>query len=213
MAGGSSRSEHWDAAYASGGVQGVSWYQPVPVVALGLIEALGVQPDAAVLDVGGGGSALAGELVARGFGDVTVLDVSAVALAATCESLPAGAPVRCVEADILEWMPDRRYELWHDRAVFHFLVEPMERERYLAALHRVLAPGGVAVLGTFATDGPGTCSGLPVCRYSAGGLGDALGDAFDVVATRRETHVTPRGVVQPFTWVAARFAQLSQPSR
>jgi SAM-dependent methyltransferase len=204
MAGGSSRSEHWDAAYASGGVQGVSWYQPVPVVALGLIEALGVQPDAAVLDVGGGGSALAGELVARGFGDVTVLDVSAVALAATCESLPAGAPVRCVEADILEWMPDRRYELWHDRAVFHFLTEPADRARYVAQLRRAVAVGGHVIIATFAEDGPTRCSGLEVKRYAPAELQAEFAEGFELLESRGEHHLTPSGTPQAFTWCVFR---------
>jgi hypothetical protein len=113
--------------------------------------------------------------------------------------------VRCVEADILEWEPDRRYDVWHDRAVFHFLVDDARREHYLSVLRRALAGGGILVVGTFAADGPRTCSGLPVCRYSAGELADVLGDTFDVIATRRETHVTPRGVMQPFTWVAGRL--------
>jgi hypothetical protein len=110
--------------------------------------------------------------------------------------------VRCVQADLLEWEPDRRFGLWHDRAAFHFLVDDRDRARYLAKLRAALAPGGRVILGTFAADGPEICSGLPVCRYSAGELADALGAAFDVVATRREVHVTPRGVMQPFTWVA-----------
>lgn len=114
--------------------------------------------------------------------------------------------MRCVEADVLEWEPDRRYDLWHDRAVFHFLVDRPDRKRYVSALRRVLPDGGAVLVGAFAADGPQVCSGLPVCRYSAGELAEALGDAFEVVATRREAHVTPRGVVQPFTWVAGRLA-------
>jgi hypothetical protein len=109
-----------------------------------------------------------------------------------------------VQVDILEWTPDRRFELWHDRAVFHFLVERGDRRRYLHALRDVLSPGGAVVLGTFAADGPPTCSGLPVARYSADDLVAELGEPFEVLATRREEHVTPRGVVQPFTWVAGR---------
>jgi hypothetical protein len=114
--------------------------------------------------------------------------------------------VRCVEADILEWEPDRRYDVWHDRAVLHFLVDAASRERYLSVLRRAVADGGALVVGAFAADGPRVCSGLPVCRYSAGELADLVGDGFEVVATRREAHVTPRGVVQPFTWVAGRLA-------
>jgi hypothetical protein len=114
--------------------------------------------------------------------------------------------VRCVRTDLLDWEPDRRYDVWHDRAVFHFLVDERDRERYVRTLREAMAPGGTVVLGTFSADGPATCSGLPVCRYAAGDLAAALGDVLDVVATRREVHVTPRGVAQPFTWVAGRVS-------
>jgi hypothetical protein len=110
--------------------------------------------------------------------------------------------VRCVEADLLEWEPDRRYGLWHDRAVFHFLIDERERARYVETLRRAVEPGGMVILGTFAADGPEICSGLPVRRYAAADLGAELGEAFVVLQTRREAHVTPRGVTQPFTWVA-----------
>lgn len=114
--------------------------------------------------------------------------------------------MRCVEADLLVWAPDRRYELWHDRAVFHFLVDEHDRDRYLATLTDALAPGGCVIVATFADDGPEMCSGLPVRRYAAEDLRAALGGAFELVETRREVHVTPRGASQPFTWIAARIA-------
>jgi hypothetical protein len=114
--------------------------------------------------------------------------------------------VRCVRADLLEWEPDRRYDLWHDRAVFHFLMAERDRARYLATLRRALVPRAGVIIATFADDGPETCSGLPVHRYSAGELVAALGDGFEVVESRREAHVTPRGVTQPFTWVAGRLS-------
>ena len=113
--------------------------------------------------------------------------------------------MRCVRADLLEWEPDRRYELWHDRAVFHFLVEERDRDRYIATLSDALAPGGHVIVATFADDGPEMCSGLPVRRYPAEDLAAALGEDFELVETRREVHVTPRGTQQPFTWVAARL--------
>jgi hypothetical protein len=109
-----------------------------------------------------------------------------------------------VQGDILEWVPDRRFEAWHDRAVFHFLVGEGDRRRYVQALRDAVTPGGAVAVGTFASDGPPTCSGLPVARYSADDLLAELGEPFELVATRREEHVTPRGVVQPFTWVAGR---------
>jgi hypothetical protein len=113
--------------------------------------------------------------------------------------------VRCIRADVLDWEPDRRYDLWHDRAVFHFLVDASGRERYLDTLRRTLSPGGGVIVGTFAADGPELCSGLPVRRYSAADLAAEIGEGFHVAETRREEHVTPRGVIQPFTWVAGRL--------
>ena len=113
--------------------------------------------------------------------------------------------MRCVRADILEWDPDRRFGLWHDRAVFHFLVTDADRARYLGTLRRALAPGGALIVGTFAADGPETCSGLPVQRYSAEELSASLGESFEPLESRREEHITPRGAVQAFTWVAGRL--------
>lgn len=110
--------------------------------------------------------------------------------------------MRCVRADLLEWEPDRRYGLWHDRAVFHFLVDERERETYVETLSRALTPGSAVIIGTFAADAPDVCSGLPVRRHSSADLAAALGGAFELVETRREVHVTPRGALQPFTWVA-----------
>ena len=113
--------------------------------------------------------------------------------------------MRCVRADVLQWTPDRAFGLWHDRAVFHFLVDEHERDRYVMTLRRAVAPGGAVIVGTFAADGPETCSGLPVRRYSADDLVRALGEGFAPLDSRREEHVTPRGAVQPFTWVAGRL--------
>ena len=110
--------------------------------------------------------------------------------------------MRCVRADLLVWQPDRRYDVWHDRAVYHFLVDELDRERYVQTLRRTLAPGGAVIVATFAADGPEVCSGLPVRRYSATDLTAAFGSGFRQVETRREVHVTPRGALQPFTWVA-----------
>ena len=196
------RARHWGAAYAERGVRGVSWYQAAPRVSLDLIEALGVDHDAAVVDVGGGSSSLADELLDQGFVDVSVLDLSAAALAETRRRLPAAAHVTLVHEDLLVWRPARRFDLWHDRAVFHFLVAPDDRAGYLQTLRSAIRPEGFVVLATFAPDGPESCSALPVARYSAQDLADLLGAEFDLRETRREEHVTPGGVVQPFTWVA-----------
>jgi SAM-dependent methyltransferase len=202
--GGRGRQSHWDAAYRDRGLEGVSWYQARPALSLELIRRLGLGPGAAVLDVGGGASGLAEALVADGLSDVTVLDVSAVALDALRRRLGPASPVRLVHADLLDWEPERTYDLWHDRAVFHFLVDPAERRRYLQRLDRAVAPAGAVVVGTFAPDGPERCSGLPVARYAPEDLARALGPGFEVVDRRREEHLTPAGALQAFTWVAAR---------
>lgn len=197
---------HWDDAYATRGASGVSWYQPSPDVSLELIDALALPHDAAVLDVGGGASTLVDRLVERGWADVTVLDISAAALHEARRRLAGAAGVEWLHRDVLQWRPERRYGLWHDRAVFHFLVERAERDRYVETLGLALAPGGAVVVGAFAPDAPERCSGLPVRRYSPDELVSALGGRLDVVERRREVHTTPTGAGQPFTWIAARLA-------
>lgn len=196
---------HWDAAYTARGVQGASWYQAEASFSLELIDALGVTPDAAVVDVGGGASVFAERLAARGFRDVSVLDVSAEALAEARRRAGEGAPIRWLREDLLTWRPERLFDVWHDRAVFHFLVAPADRDRYLATLRAALQPGGAVLLATFAADGPEKCSGLPTARYAASELAAVLGPEFELVEARREEHVTPAGAVQPFTWIAGRI--------
>lgn len=199
------RSRHWDDAYAERGAGAVSWYQAEPRLSLELIDALGVGRDAAVLDVGGGASLLVDELVERGFIDLAVLDLSKVALTKAQRRLGGSARVKWLHEDVLNWHPERRYDLWHDRAVFHFLVSELERDAYLQTLRSTLTRDGSVVLGTFAVDGPEICSGLPVDRYSAADLVQLLGPTFQMLEARREEHTTPGGTIQPFTWVAGRM--------
>lgn len=200
----------WDDVYRQRDPSELSWYQAEPAVSLELIEALGVQPGEAVVDVGGGASPLAGRLLERGFGDVTVLDVAETGLAAGRSRVGDLAErATWIAEDVLSWHPDRRYDLWHDRAAFHFLVDPDDRRGYLATLERTLSPDGAVVIAAFAPDGPDRCSGLPVARYDATGLAAVLGPGFEFVEERREEHRTPRGAVQPFTWAAFR----RQPAR
>ncbi len=198
------RRVHWDAAYERVTPTGASWFQCEPTLSLELMHALGLSPDAPIIDIGGGASTLADALVERGFVDVTVLDVSLTALDAARDRLGERADrVQWLREDLLEWEPPRRYAVWHDRAVFHFLVDPSDRERYASTLRAAMAPGGSAVIATFAPDGPEQCSGLPVSRYGPEELSAALG-SLRIAETRREEHVTPAGVVQPFTWVVVR---------
>lgn len=195
---------HWDAAYERGPDR-VSWAQDHAAPSLALIEDLGVPVDAAVIDVGGGASPLAGDLLDRGFNDVTVLDLSRRALDLARERLGArGTHVTWTQADLRAWSPERTYDLWHDRAVLHFLTEDEDRERYAATVARAVAPGGHAIIAGFAPDGPERCSGLPVRRASGEDLAALLGDAFTPVGVRREEHTTPSGNVQLFAWLVAR---------
>lgn len=152
-----------------------------------------------MLDVGAGEARLADRLVDDGFTDVTVLDVSATALSAVRARLGAGASY--VVADVLEWAPEREYDLWHDRAMFHFLTSAAERDAYARAARAAVRPGGWLVLGVFACDGPASCSGLVVARHDAGELAARFADGFAPRAAEREGHATPGGATQWFTWV------------
>jgi SAM-dependent methyltransferase len=202
MGQGQGRAAHWDDAYRSRGVEGVSWFQPEPTVSLALLDALKVGPEAAVIDIGGGASTLVDQLVRRGYQDLAVLDISAGALEEGRARVGDDAPVTWVHEDVLSWQPERTFDLWHDRAVFHFLIDPQERRRYLSLLAETIEEGGGLIMGTFAEDGPEFCSGLPVSRYSAAELTEMLGGLCDIAQTKREVHVTPAGSLQPFTWVA-----------
>jgi trans-aconitate methyltransferase len=194
-------SEHWNHVYDTREPEEVSWFEVEPAVSLELIDALGVTSEDSVLDVGAGTSTLLERLRARGLRDLTRLDVAASALA-EARSRSAVATHE-VEADVTSWVPPRRYDLWHDRAVLHFL-RPSEALRYAATLRQALSPGGAVVIGVFSPEGPTSCSGLEVTRYDAAQLRDLLGEDFEVVIERRVVHVTPRQVEQSFQWIAAR---------
>jgi SAM-dependent methyltransferase len=201
----SGSAEHWDRVYATRKPTEVSWYQVAPTVSLELIEGALVPGDAAVIDVGAGASNLVDALLDRGFSDLTLLDVSSAALETAKARLgPRAAAVKMLVADVTKLVPPRRYGLWHDRAVFHFLTEPEERAAYARVLGEALAPGGVAVIATFALDGPEKCSGLPVRRYSAETLAEELGGVLELVESRREMHATPAGAVQSFVFCSFR---------
>ena len=195
-------SRHWNAVYDGRPARSLSWFQAEPSTSLQLLRAA-APPPASVVDVGAGESPLADHLLAGGWTDVTLLDVSDAALAATRSRL-AGAPVAYVVADLLTWRPPRQYDAWHDRAVFHFLVDAADRTGYVDRAVQAVAPGGALVVGAFAADGPSQCSGLPTARYDAAELAAEFAPTFRLERDEREEHVTPAGVVQPFTWVVLR---------
>jgi len=191
----------WHDVYARTPLTDVSWFQPSPAASIELIMKIGADPDIPIIDVGGGASTLADRLLDEGYRDLTVLDVAYNALASARSRLGQRAgQVTWIVADLLDWQPVRRYQVWHDRAVFHFLTAPADRQGYRSVLRRALAPGGHIVIGTFAADGPTQCSGLPTARYSADILAAEL-PGYRVLRERREDHVTPSDSVQPFTWL------------
>ena len=198
--------EHWEKVYATKATEAVSWFQQHADLSLDLIRATGAAKDAGIIDVGGGVSTLVDDLVAEGYSDLTVLDLSGAALKAARERLGAQEnKVRWIEADITKVdLPANRYNIWHDRAVFHFLTTPGERAAYVRTVFRSVKPGGHVIVATFAEDGPLQCSGLPVMRYRADELHDEFGDAFTLVKHQKEEHHTPSGKVQQFVYCYCR---------
>lgn len=193
------RQAHWENVYTTKGEGEVSWFQESPEPSLELIEFAGAASGSAIIDIGGGASRLVDTLVSRGYTDVTVLDLSGAALSAAQNWIGEKARrVHWLIADATTWEPTRTYDIWHDRAAFHFLTDEGDRVAYVARLRRALRNNGHVIIGTFALDGPETCSGLPVARYDAVGLGDVLGEGFTLIDTRRHEHRTPRGSTQRF---------------
>jgi SAM-dependent methyltransferase len=197
-----SREEHWEKVYAKYAPDEVGWYAPHLETSLKWIQELLPDRNARILDAGGGASTLVDDLLAAGYTSITVVDLSARALALARERLQEKAErVTCRQGDITSIdLPPAAYDLWHDRAVFHFLTEPGQRERYRSALLRALCPGGHVLLATFAPEAPPRCSGLPVERYDAEKLAETLGTEFEPGEHLKERHVTPGGVEQMYVY-------------
>jgi SAM-dependent methyltransferase len=196
-----SRKAHWEGVYGTKLPTQVSWYQPAAAWSFELVRATGVARSAPILDVGGGASPLVDHLLGDGYTDVTVLDVAGSALAHARSRLgDAAGRVDWLEADITQFRPTRDYALWHDRAVFHFLVDAGDRSRYLDVLRGALRPGGHVVLATFGPEGPARCSGLPVQRYSVQDIAALLGPGFVLRRQQVEIHHTPAGLPQQFVY-------------
>jgi len=198
--------QHWEKVYTSKAPDAVSWFQPHAQLSLELIKGTGAGLDAGIIDVGGGASTLVDDLLAEGYADLTVLDLSHAALEAARRRLGAQqSKVHWIEADVTNAnLPDKRYDIWHDRAVFHFLTEEQEREAYVRTVFRSVKPGGHVIIATFAEDGPSQCSGLPVMRYRPDELHDEFGEAFTLLQHRKEAHHTPAGAVQQFVYCYCR---------
>ncbi|WP_425069570.1 class I SAM-dependent methyltransferase [Reyranella sp.] len=199
---------HWEEVYTTKAETAVSWFQPHSVQSLELIASAAPNPASAIVDIGGGASRLVDDLIAQSYTDLTVLDVAEAALVKSRSRLRGDdSKVAWIVADITDWRPARAYDVWHDRAVFHFLTEPAQQEAYLSALRTGTSPGSTVVMATFALDGPEKCSGLPVQRYSPETLATRLGPTFSLTGEANETHETPWGAEQRFSY--ATFRRLS----
>lgn len=193
---------HWENVYHTKGRDEVSWYREHLDMSLRMIAGTAVAHDAAIIDVGGGNSTLVDDLLERGFADVTVLDISAKALNDSKRRLESKADqVNWIVADVtVNPILENRYDLWHDRAVFHFLTSEYDRRQYVELVDRSLEPGGHIIVASFDLDGPSKCSGLDVVRYSPEALNDELGESFRLIESVNETHQTPFGTTQDFVY-------------
>jgi ubiquinone/menaquinone biosynthesis C-methylase UbiE len=198
--------DHWEKVYTTKAAEGVSWYQPHAEQSMALIRATGANKQAAIMDVGGGASTLVDDLLVEGCTQLTVLDLSDEALAVSQRRL--GAPARSVQwlvADITqaEFAP-HSIDVWHDRAVFHFLTSPQDREAYVRQVVHAVKPGGHVIVATFGTNGPLQCSGLPVMRYAPDALHAEFGSAFALLSHQEQLHHTPFGTDQQFVYCMCR---------
>lgn len=197
---------HWESVYATRAADAVSWYQAHADRSLELIEATGVPRTAGIIDVGSGASHLIDDLLDRGYTNITALDLSAAALEVARARLGArAAQVHWQVADVTRAdLPTQAFDVWHDRAVFHFLTDAAQRQAYVQTVLRAVRPGGHVIVATFAEDGPEACSGLPVQRYAPDTLHAEFGAPFTLVHSERETHATPWGAEQRFIYCYCR---------
>ena len=205
--------DHWEDVYSTKAEAEVSWFQEHPEISLDLIRRTGVDRSGAIIDVGGGASRLVDDLLAGGYSDLTVLDISAAALGVARRRLGTLAGVvTWIEADATAVaLPHHGFDVWHDRAVFHFLTEADQRERYVRAVRHSVRPGGHVIVAAFGPDGPLRCSGLPVVQYSPDRLHDEFGAAFELVEHTSEAHRTPFGTVQQFIYCYCRPSRATRP--
>ena len=201
------RSAHWEQVYRTKGPEQVSWFQAEAKLSRRLIERALPDRAARIVDIGAGASTLVDGLLTSGYAEVTVLDLSSAALQLAQQRVDSLAPrVTWLHADVLSHVfPAHAYDVWHDRAVFHFLTAPEDRVRYVEQVRHAVRPGGIVIVATFAEDGPLRCSGLEVARYAPDGLHAEFGAGFQLVESHREVHTTPAGASQAFTYCVCRF--------
>lgn len=196
-----SAKQHWESVHRNNDPNSVGWYQPKPTLSMRLLLECNLALDAPIVNIGGGSSSLVDHVLDAGFTDVTVLDVSATGLGLAQQRLGLrSADVEWIVTDVTTHRFDRSYQLWHDRAVLHFLTDPDDQARYVGILRQTVAAGGHVIIATFAPDGPDSCSGLPVQRHSEESLTEALGGEFEPVCFENEIHRTPGGSDQAFLY-------------
>lgn len=193
--------DHWNRVYTTKSDEQVSWFEPLPAVSVQMLNAAGVTAESCVIDVGGGDSRLVDYLVSEGLECVAVLDVSGAALARAKARIGSRSDaLMWIESDVAAAWTLKPMDVWHDRAVFHFLTDAHARDRYREHLLEVLKPSGSAIISTFALDGPEKCSGLPVARYSPEALASELGSGLRLIESQPHTHTTPWGTTQSFQY-------------
>ncbi len=190
---------HWESIYEEKPLESHGWYQPVPLHSLHLIEQCGLQPEMSIIDIGGGDSLLVDHLLDKGFHNITVLDISASALERARIRLGEKAGlVDWVQCDVTTFSPSHKFHVWHDRAAFHFLLEPGDIQAYMQVLRSCIEPGGYVILGTFSEMGPKTCSGLPIKQYNPRTMSALFSPDFDVIDLEYADHFTPSGSRQHY---------------
>ena len=193
--------EHWQKVYHTKKTNEVSWYQSYPAISLDLIASTGIGLTQKIIDVGAGASILVDKLLEKGFKDITVLDISSKAIEAAQQRLGKDAQkVNWIEVDVTAFSPAHPYDLWHDRAVFHFLTGPEDRKKYIEVMNKMVKPHGHVIMATFALEGPPQCSGLKVERYDSDKLAKELGDSFELIESVDEEHLTPWKAGQKFIY-------------
>lgn len=195
------RKSHWNNIYEIKQTDEVSWYQADPTISLDLIDSCGIKASDSIIDVGAGSSLLVDRLLQSGFERLTVLDISGSALSNSQQRLEALADkVEWIENDATRFHSESKFDLWHDRAVFHFLTDENDRKKYISTIESVLNPAGYVIIATFAVGGPEKCSGLPIVQYDAAKITAELCNKFDLIEERFEEHLTPAGKVQKFSY-------------
>jgi len=196
-----SNKDHWEKIYSTKEIDGVSWYQEIPITSLNIIKALKLNLSASIIDIGAGKSFLADTLLNLGYNDITILDISGNALNEVARRVEKeNHKIKCIESNVTDLSSDQKYDVWHDRAVFHFITNNQEREKYLDLLNSSLNKDGYLIIGTFSEDGPLKCSGLEVQRYSVKDLRELLKPNFKFIDGFKEIHDTPFNTTQSFTF-------------